>query len=162
MTPKIRLTFDLDDKTPRRFWAKVEKLASECGCWLWSGGLNKCGYGTTNINKVSVLAHRLSFVLNVGPISPDRPCILHRCDTPSCVNPDHLFAGTMADNTADRDRKKRQQMGQKNPSAKLTPLAVRVIRRLHPRSSTYKIAKIFNVGHTAIWEVVTGVAWKQV
>lgn len=68
-----------------------------CGCWLWTGALNNMGYGMLMVNGKRVLAHRASYEVNVGPI-PEGLFALHECDTPSCVNPNHITLGTQTDN----------------------------------------------------------------
>lgn len=75
------------------------------GCFLWNGGLCH-GYGTACINKKQQLAHRWSWELHRGPI-PEGMDVLHKCDTPLCVNPDHLKLGTQKDNAQDMSRKGR-------------------------------------------------------
>ena len=84
---------------PIRFWRFVSK---ENSCWLWTGKLNPDGYGLIRPNptKEKVGAHRISWTLHNGPI-PTGLCVLHKCDKPSCVNPDHLFLGTVQDNVDD-------------------------------------------------------------
>lgn len=84
-----------------RFWKYVNKTE---GCWFWTGGLTK-GYGQTNVPK-HTYAHRFSWQIHKGPI-PAGQCVLHHCDTPRCVRPDHLFLGTDGDNTRDRIKKGR-------------------------------------------------------
>lgn len=75
------------------------------GCWLHDGP-NSRGYSYVTVGEQRLRAHRLAWVLFRGPI-PDRLLVCHRCDTPCCVNPDHLFLGTHADNNHDRDAKGR-------------------------------------------------------
>ena len=82
------------------------------GCWLWGGGKNKKGYGQFFLNSRR-LAHRVSYELFVGPI-PDKLCVLHTCDAPSCVNPNHLWLGTNQDNINDRVKKGRKCSWPKN------------------------------------------------
>lgn len=77
------------------------------GCWEWTLAPLRSGYGRLTIGAGTVLAHRLSYQLNVGPI-PDGMDILHSCDNRMCVNPEHLFPGTHRDNMDDMVRKGRQ------------------------------------------------------
>ena len=77
------------------------------GCWLWEGAMNARGYGVVGILHRTWIASRVSYVLHVGPLptskASDRQghCVLHNCDNPACVNPDHLRIGTMLDNIHD-------------------------------------------------------------
>jgi HNH endonuclease len=90
-----------------RFWAFVDK-SDDDSCWLWTGktqvGKGHAVFGVTT--GCNVLAHRYSYTLNVGAI-PDGLCVCHKCDTPKCVNPSHLFLGTKGDNNRDRSAKGR-------------------------------------------------------
>src|SRR5882672_10379584 len=86
------------------FWRKVDKRPF--GCWVWTAWKNSKGYGNFNIGERKWKAHRLSYTFFYGPI-PDGLLVLHRCDNPSCVNPDHLFLGTARDNFQDAISKKR-------------------------------------------------------
>ena len=87
-----------------RFWRKVDKSGE---CWLWQGATYcRMHYGCLGIGGRTTRAHRFSWELHNGPI-PDGLCVLHRCDVPRCVNPDHLFLGTKLDNMKDRTAKGR-------------------------------------------------------
>lgn len=88
-----------------RIMSRVEPDLNS-GCWLWSGALSRGGYGHIVINRVSLLAHRVSAEIASGE-SLRGAHILHRCDTPSCVNPDHLSVGTRKENMQDAARKGR-------------------------------------------------------
>lgn len=79
------------------------------GCWLWTGSVNSKGYGRIWYPPHRfVFVHRLAWTLAYGPV-PDGLCVLHRCDTPRCVRPDHLFLGTIRDNNHDMMRKGRDR-----------------------------------------------------
>lgn len=88
-----------DSRLPDRFWDKVSPEPNS-GCWLWSGSANDKGYGEFYFGERNEKAHRLSYEILVSAF-PVEWMICHRCDTPSCVNPAHLFPGTAKTNTAD-------------------------------------------------------------
>lgn len=90
----------------QRFMASYE-VNHKTGCWMWTGGVESKGYGRIHINGKRVKGHQAAWILFRGPI-PEGMCICHKCDTPGCVNPDHLFLGTMADNMRDKVKKGRQ------------------------------------------------------
>ncbi len=89
-----------------RFWIKVVRSGDD-ECWGWSGTTNK-GYGRINVGGNMVLAHRVAWELTSGLIPPGM-CVLHSCDNPPCVNPNHLFLGTHADNMRDMRAKGRHR-----------------------------------------------------
>lgn len=101
------------------------------GCWIYQGGISSNGYGVVSVKNKSVGAHRVSYESRFGKI-PDGMCVLHRCDVRSCINPDHLFLGTLGNNNSDRESKGRSsdRRGEKNTMAKLTDIEVEVIRHL--------------------------------
>ena len=124
------------------------------GCWNWVGHTNRGGYGQMRVRGKTYSAHRLSFMLNRGPI-PDGVCVLHRCDVPACVNPDHLFLGTDLDNKNDMIAKGRNPIGPKHGRARLTPEQVAEIRTKRSAGSGLRsLAKEFGVSQTAIFNVV--------
>lgn len=94
-----------------RFWGKVKKGE---GCWEWQGSINTTGYGQIYLGagRRRSVTHRVSYELAKGPI-PDGLVVMHSCDNPRCVNPDHLSVGTHADNAADRDAKGRNWQSSK-------------------------------------------------
>lgn len=109
----------------KRFWRRVEKTN---GCWLWTG-YKKKGYGTFMVKAGRcVRASRFSWEL-VNGLIPSGLYVCHKCDTPACVRPDHLFLGTQADNLTDMKRKNRQARGARLPHTKLSDTEVAAVRR---------------------------------
>lgn len=80
-----------------RFWSKVRITD---GCWEWTATRNAHGYGTITVGGTKRLAHRIAWEITFGPLMDQRH-VLHHCDNPPCVRPDHLFRGTQADNLRD-------------------------------------------------------------
>ena len=93
-----------DARTVSRFLAKVDKESSDSGCWLWTAYRSADGYGRFGIDHTVRVASNVAYAMFVGPI-PDGLYVLHTCDNPPCVNPSHLFLGTLKDNRDDCVRK---------------------------------------------------------
>ena len=107
------------------FFGRIKKTES---CWLWCGTTNYYGYGVLLMpGEKPVRAHRYSYELHKGKI-PESMVILHSCDNPLCVNPDHLSVGTRLDNNRDAVKKRRNAFGDKNGRSKLSKHQVNCIR----------------------------------
>lgn len=144
-----------------RFWSKVAK-GSANECWLWQEATTEDGYGRFKLDSISCLAHRVAWFLTYSRW-PEL-CVLHKCDNPPCVNPNHLFEGTRADNNQDKVKKGRQPRGEQNGKGKLTEVQVKDILQLlnEGRHTHREIAKMFNVGKTIIGNINIGKKWKHI
>src|SRR3990170_5650036 len=111
-----------------RFWQKVTKSD---GCWLWAGSRHRQGYGQFAVERTKiVVAHRVAWTLVHGPI-PAGKQILHSCDTPACVRPDHLHLGSQRDNM--REMVLRERSGQRRGYRKLSTTDIRRMRKLRAK-----------------------------
>ena len=130
------------------------------GCWIWMDA-KRGGYGRFRVGDSKVTASRYSYELYVGPI-PEGMDILHRCDNPSCVNPDHLLPGTHDENMLDMVEKGRnsKNRGESNSKAKLTAEQVLEIRA--DTRSQGVIAKQYGVGQALIWKIKHRTLWRHV
>jgi len=152
---------------PERFWARVNKngptVRQDLGsCWLWTGTFHTHGYGIININGKATRAHRVSWTLVHGPISRGT-CILHKCDVRACVNHDHLFSGTHADNNRDAMNKGITRLaGVKR--AKLTADDVKTIRAAYEtrKFTRAELGKLYGVTWGNIYAIVTKRSWRYV
>ena len=146
----------------QRFFEKVNKTAD---CWLWTASKNNWGYGVIRHNQKTQKAHRISWELHNGPIQADLH-VLHKCDVPACVNPDHLFLGTNNDNVQDRVNKgvENGAKGEKNCKSKLTEMDVVKIRTSYvPRKhSRAKIARDYGVCKSTIDRLLGDKTWKHI
>lgn len=138
------------------FWARASKEGS---CWLWQGPTHPQGYGRYKGHAT----HRLSYTLVYGQPAEDS-WILHSCDTPACINPAHLREGNARDNSADCKKRGRTARGVKAAKSKLTPDAVRNIRRLWRETeiSQTELAKQYEVSPTSIHKIIYLETWKHV
>lgn len=145
------------------FWNRVTKTP---GCWIWTGYIGKGGYGFLTVDSKSYTAHRYSWQLYNGPI-PFGFCILHSCDNPPCVNPDHLFLGTHQDNSTDmmeKGRNYRQGMhrpGGRRSGHKLIKPWVEVVKfGLRHGESGASLGRRFGVSRQMINLIKLGKNWK--
>lgn len=147
-----------------RLWRYVRKTD---GCWLWIGSGLPTGYGTIKEDRSRrhLYAHRVSWEFHFGPI-PEGLFVLHHCDNPCCVRPDHLFVGTNRDNSLDCVAKGRNKgctkqswRGEKSPNSKLTWEAAKDIRS--GTETLTALAEKYGVLKGAIWKVRAGYTWNE-
>ncbi len=144
-----------------RFWSHVDKTGD---CWIWTACTTRFGYGAVQVNGRNVHAQRVAYELHYGPI-PVGLCVMHKCDNPPCVRPEHLMVGTLADNCRDMHAKGRGKcgVGERSGAAKLTEEAVRDIRR---RSSSGErkcdLAVEFAVSKATVTLVTQRKVWTHV
>lgn len=158
------------DRTPieQRFWPKVQKGE---GCWLWTGCRDHHGYGQINRGGHAgghVKAHRLSFELANGPLPPGAH-VLHRCDTPACVRPDHLFLGDHTTNMRDMWAKGRGRCdgggrrGSQNNNHRLTESQVaEILGRHRGGEPSRKLGREFGVSKTLVLLISSGKVWQHI
>jgi hypothetical protein len=151
------------ENIPIRFWRKVD-IRGRDECWEWKAGDRGCGYGTFCIYGKAEGAHRMAFLLSGGILTKDKPCVLHTCDNPACCNPNHLFAGSFADNTRDMIKKGRRahNCGERAGGAKLKEIDVHEIRKLKDIISAKEISNIFGVSESCIYSVLNKSRWKHI
>lgn len=151
---------DSASKIVDRFMAKVDQSGE---CWIWTARKTPQGYGRFSLYGVNKLAHRVAFELFKGPIGGLQ--VLHRCDNPSCANPDHLWLGTNADNMADKVVKGRTPdfAGSRNPHSKLSAEDVLEIRRQFMSGvGRAELAKRYGVCTPYINQIATKKVWRQI
>jgi len=139
-----------------KFYGAPEKDAN--GCVLWLGARGRGGYGICGWNKKVWSAHRLAWINAHGPI-PEGMHVLHTCDVRNCINPEHLWLGTNADNIADKQKKGRAQRlrGELNGNAKLTATQANKIRT--DNRLLREIAAEYGVSETVISGIRRGTKW---
>jgi len=157
----------LHDKGPAidRFLEKLELSGKRDDCWIWTAANGRGGYGRFRADGRMVSAHRFSYDLFNGPI-PAGLHVCHRCDVPACVNPEHLFVGTPADNQREMLEKGRavRLKGSDHGQARLHENDVRAIRVCYANGGVLQreIATWFGVSHQTISKAINRQKWSHI
>src|SRR5688572_12628987 len=142
-------------------WSDSYDVCPDTGCWMWSKGVDHWGYGKKRHGKKMAFAHRISYEAHNGTVWDDM-VIMHTCDTPACVNPEHLVQGTNKDNARDASAKGRMVHGERHRSAKLTEEQVVSMRRERAAGATVtSLARKYGVGTANVSLTCTGRKWKH-
>lgn len=133
------------------------------GCWEWTLNKDKAGYGMMTYRQDPIRCHRASYLAFKGPIN-DNLCVCHTCDNKLCFNPEHLFLGSNADNTADMISKKRQACGSRCGTSKLNEDQIIEMRTLYSTGNfTQKeLGEKFGIHHHKVYEIVNKRTWRHV
>lgn len=157
--------FDWSGTVEERFWRNVEPSET---CWLWTGYIDKLGYGDFRPEHGGQMmrTHRFVYDRYHGPI-PSGLQVCHTCDVRACVRPDHLFLGTLQDNIADMIAKGRQHhpdhRGERHPGVKLTTTQVIEIRRLRAQGTSLdEIGLMFGIRGNHVSLIANRRIWKHV
>jgi hypothetical protein len=158
-------------ESPRRTllerFTKRYEVDVETACWNWTGASMVRGYGVIRIGRRNEGAHRASWLIHRGEI-PSGAFVCHRCDNPRCVNPEHLFLGTSADNVADMDTKGRRRTvlprlhGEQHPTSKLTEEAVlAIVTEGRAGVTMTSLAFRFGISEAQVRRILTGEHWSH-
>lgn len=163
-TIRVRKPFQTLEERLRRYTS----VGEDDDCWLWQGPVDGTGYGHLLIHpdrgpQRNVAVHRLAYEIAYGAL-PDGLCVCHHCDTPPCVNPRHLFAGTQSDNMRDCVAKGRRPRGERHSRAVITEAhAVEIyVADLSVWGAGKRLSERLGVTPEIVFEVRGGWSWKHV
>lgn len=138
------------------------KINHDSKCWEWIGHKDSDGYGSITFKYKTIKSHRESYKIFNGEI-PKNLSVLHRCDNPSCINPDHLFLGNQSDNHKDMVSKKRHGFGERNGMSKLTTAQARKVKNMLKFGfKATEISKKLNLTYSSVQKICKGIRWKHI
>lgn len=155
-----RITPSIED----RFWSKVAIPDSPNECWIWTAAHRGSGYGNIWINGKGHGAHRVSYQIAYGHFD-SRLLVLHHCDVPDCVNPNHLYLGTYSDNSFDMMRRNRhpKNRGERHGLSKLTTKQVIEIRRKYDKGdSPTSLGREYGITQPAMSRICKHERWSHI
>ncbi len=139
---------------------QLEWKVTDTGCWeVTSHAIGNRGYAAITHNGIRQGVHRFIYEELFGSI-PDGMVVMHKCDNPRCINPEHLKLGTQAENMKDMVEKKRSLIGERNPNVKLTMDKVRAIKK--DKRSYSQIAGEYGVGFGVIGQIKRRERWTHI
>jgi hypothetical protein len=155
---------EANEKTRKKI-KKQSYINTKTGCWEWQKYLNRCGYGQISYRGNHARAHRISWIVFKGDI-PEGLCVLHKCDNPKCINPDHLFLGTRKDNNDDmRLKGRRNDVGAPGIRARHAKFNDEQILNIRTYENTWKnceiLGKQFDVSPNTIYRILKRETWKH-
>lgn len=142
----------------KRLLSRVK--VTESGCWEFQGNRHEWGYGKIKVRRFDARAHVISYKLFVGEV-PEGLWVLHKCDNPPCVNPSHLFLGTVKDNVEDMIHKGRNIRGESHKNSKLTQNQVNEIRAARGLVLQKDLAEKYKVCKQTICLIMQNRIWKS-
>jgi hypothetical protein len=157
---KIHITDPKDwAEIAKRLLERSERIP-ESGCWIWSRAISREGYGRMFFRGRHLPTHRLSYMLFNGEISADTPFICHRCDIRCCINPHHLYQGTIYQNNQDAIARDRLVKGSKAGSSKLNEDQILQIKALLEMNLTKpEIARAYGIAISHVGNIKRGQYW---
>jgi hypothetical protein len=157
-------TIQISDKTLESHFRRTRESETSDYCIEWTGGkIEKGGYGMSWFRGHNILAHRMAWMIHHGRSIPDGMVIMHTCDNPSCVNPEHLLCASQQTNVMDMYIKGRapNKAGEHNPRARLTQDDVDNIRSMVDLglATRRQMAEFYGVGYSTIVHILLGRTW---